>query len=115
MPGRKGMVHYPVEIKYEAIRLHEEKGYTYREIAEKLGIRDPERIKVWYRLYRRGGPARLNLHIGRPRKTTISASDYIKHLEMENTLLKKLHSELRSIMLARRNIGSLNSTEENTL
>jgi hypothetical protein len=33
---------------------------------------------------------------------------------MENALLKKFHTELRKIMLAKRDIGSSNITEEAT-
>ena len=44
MSGKKGMVHYSLATKLEAVRLHEE-GLPYRVIAEKLGIRDSQRSR----------------------------------------------------------------------
>ncbi len=49
---------------------------------------------------------------GRPRKQPLSQEAYIQKLEMENELLKKFHTELRKLMPARRDIGSLNTTGE---
>ena len=104
MSGRKGMRHYAVEVKYEAIRLFLEKGMTYREIAAQLEIRKADRIKVWVSQYRREGIEAFHRPIGRPRKVGNERS-YIARLEMENKLLKKLQSELRKVMLAKRDIG----------
>ena len=104
MSGIKGMRHYDVEVKKEAIMLFLEKGMTYREIAEQLDIRKMDRIKVWVRQYRREGIEALHHPIGRPRKKGDERS-YIARLEMENKLLKKLQSELQKDMLAKRDIG----------
>ncbi len=41
MARKKGSKDYPMEIKLEAIRLREEEGLLYKEITEKLEIRDP--------------------------------------------------------------------------
>jgi len=112
MSGKKGMVHYDLATKLEALRLHKE-GLPYRVIAERLRIRDPERIRKWMSQYRSEGEAGLcKKGSGRPRKEPLSQEAYIQKLEMENELLKKYHTELRKLMPARRDIGSLNTTGE---
>lgn len=113
MSGIKGMQHYSVETKQEAIRLFLEEGQTYRAIAEKLGIRKQRRIEMWVRDYRRNGTDIYTRHQGRPRKV-MDGKTYIARLEMENRLLKKLQSELRKDMPARRDIGQLTTTRKNT-
>lgn len=46
MSGTKGIVHYWVEIKQEALRLVLEEHLSYAEVASRLGIRKKsERIK----------------------------------------------------------------------
>lgn len=114
MSGSKGMTHYPLETKLQAIRLHQEEGLSYREIAVRLELRKVGRIKIWVRQYKREGEAGLSQKgSGRPRKARTD-QERIAQLEMENALLKKFHTELRKIMLARRDIGSSNTTEETT-
>jgi transposase-like protein len=44
MSGRKGMLHYRMEIKEEAVRLVLEEHMTYAAVADKLNMR----IKAWY-------------------------------------------------------------------
>jgi transposase len=114
MSGTRGMTHYDLEIKLQAIHLHEQEGLSYKQIAEQLGIRKAERIRKWYQAFRRVGELAFNKPIGRPRKDE-SEQLTIARLQMENTLLKKYQSELRRAMLARRNIGSSSITEESTL
>ena len=111
MSGVKGMQHYTVATKLLAIQMHDESGLTYAQVAEQLGIRQADRIKAWNRDYRREGLAAFQKPIGRPRKEGHERS-LLEQLQMENALLKKFHTELRKIMLARRDIGSLNTTEE---
>ena len=113
MSGTQGMTHYPIETKILAIQLHETGGLTYAQVAEQLGIRQADRIKVWNRGYRSEGLAAFEKPIGRPRKE-VQERPLLEQLEMENALLKKFHTELRKIMLARRDIGSLSTTEETT-
>lgn len=114
MAGSKGMTHYPVATKLEAVRLHEEAGLTYAQVAAQLGLRKADRIEKWVRQYRKEGEAGLcKKGSGRPRKARTD-QERIAQLEMENALLKKLHTELRTAMLARRDIGSSNTTEEPT-
>jgi len=113
MAGKKGMQHYPPEIKLEAVRLFYEEGRTQAEISTQLGIRDPHRVKMWLKRYRREGEQGFCRPIGRPRKAQGDVTR-IRQLEMENALLKKYHTELRKSLLAKRNIGLSITTERNT-
>lgn len=117
MAGKKGMKHYPLALKLEAVRLHEEEGQSYQEITEALKIRDRGRVEKWLREYRVKGQAAFGRgpgkKKGRPPKRENTES-YIVRLEMENDLLKKYHAELRKLEHARRNIGSSTTKKENT-
>ena len=95
MARKKGSKDYPIETKLEAIRLREEEGLLYREITEKLDIRDPGRVKTWMRIHRNEGMGGLKKpRRGRPKKDRDSLEARIEQLEMENTLLKALAIEL---------------------
>jgi transposase-like protein len=104
MAGKKGQRQYSRELKEQAVRMALEHGLTYPEITAALGIRDPGRMKVWMRVYRREGAAAFGKSRGRPRQDQ-SLEMQVQRLRMENTLLKKFHSELRKARLAKRNIG----------
>ena len=113
MAGKKGMKPYPKSVKLEAIRLFHEEGLTRREIREKLGL-TKGRVQTWLRIYRREGEAGLQKpRRGRPPKRE-NREAYIRRLEMENDLLKKLHAELRKEGLVGRNIGSFMKTGKDT-
>lgn len=112
MAGKKGMKHYELETKLLAVQLYLEQGYTRSQIAKQLDLPRKELVKQWVYRYRREGVQGFRKPIGRPRKTPLSQEGYIARLEMENALLKKYHTELRKAMLARRDIGSSNTTEE---
>ncbi len=113
MSGKKGMRRYPVEVKLEAVRLFYEEGKTCAEITNALEIRDPQRVKNWLWQYRREGEVGFNKPTGRPQKQAESEQAELKRLRMENALLKKFHTELRTQVLAKRNIGSFITTEKN--
>jgi transposase-like protein len=116
MAGKKGMQHYPRELKLEAMRMFFEDGKTRKEITAALGIRSSGRVKVWLQQYRAAGAAAFDKKKrgpGRPPKKEDTAA-YIARLEMENELLKKYHTELRQGWLAPRNIGLSTDTGENT-
>ena len=81
--------HYPETIKREAIRLHVEEKLSYREIAERLGIRDKERVKAWMRKFREEGNRVFQDRRGNPFRETTEENRYLKSLEMENAVLKK--------------------------
>ena len=91
MSGRKGMLHYKVEIKQEAVRLVLEEHLTYAAVAVRLEIRKAERIEAWVRMYRREGELSFHKPIGRPVKIE-SEEREVKRLRMENALLKKFHT-----------------------
>mgnify|MGYP003417849172 FL=1 len=113
MSGRKGMLHYSVEIKKEAVRLVEEEHLTYAAVAERLEIRKAKQIKVWVRMFREEGEISFHKPIGRPLKTETEQRE-LKRLRMENALLKKFHTELRRLQPAQRNIGRSTTTNKNT-
>ena len=113
MSGRKGMLHYKVEIKQEAVRLVLEEHMTYAAVAARLGIRKAERIKAWVGMYRREGELSFHKPIGRPVKME-SEEREVERLRMENALLKKFHTELQKVQLAQRNIGRSTTTRKNT-
>lgn len=116
MTGKKGMQHYSLELKLEAMRMFYEEGKTRKEITAALGIRDRDRVMKWLRQYRREGKdafLKKRKRLGRPPKKE-NTTAYIARLEMEVELLKKFHTELRKDLLAKRNIGSSTDTEEST-
>jgi transposase-like protein len=113
MSGRKGMLHYSVETKQEAVRLVLEEHQTYAGVAAQLGIRKAKRIAAWVRMYRREGEASFHKPIGRPLKSQAKERE-LERLRMENALLKKFHTELRGVQLAQRNIGRSTTTRKNT-
>jgi len=108
MTGKKGMQHYPIEVKLEAVRMFLEEGRTREEITKLLGLRRARCVKTWVSQYRHEEQA-FKKPIGRPRKQAQgveSEQEELKRLRMENDLLKKFHAELRKLELAKRNIGS---------
>jgi transposase-like protein len=64
MSGCKGMVHYKVEVKQEAVRLVLEEHWTYVAVAARLEIRKVERIEAWVGMYRREGELSFHKPIG---------------------------------------------------
>jgi len=113
MSGKKGMVHYPVEIKQEAVRLVEEEHLPYAEVAKRLEIRKAARIEAWVGMYRKEGEQSFLKRIGRPPKAENEQGE-LERLRMENALLKKFHSELREVQLAQRNIGRSTTIKKNS-
>jgi transposase-like protein len=113
MSGTKGMVHYRVEIKQEAVRLVLEEHLSYAEVAIRLGVRKSERIEVWVRMYRQEGELSFHKPIGRPPKAQAEQRE-LERLRMENALLKKFHTELRGMRRALRNIGQSTTSKKNS-
>ncbi len=113
MSGRKGMQHYAVEVKREAVRLVEEEHQMYADVAARLGIRKAKRIEAWVRMYRQEGEASFHKPIGRPPKAQAEQRE-LERLRMENALLKKFHTELRGLRLAQRNIGRSTTTRKSS-
>lgn len=79
---------YTEEDKKEAIRLHIEEKWTYRQITEHLGIQDKDRVKKWMRKYRELGEFGLLDQRGR-REEYLDQDRYVKQLKRENEVLKK--------------------------
>lgn len=115
MAGKKGMKNFCLETKLLAVQMFIEQGYTQKQIAEELTLPRKELVKQWVGRYRREGVQGFQKTKGRPRKKPYSQESYVARLEMENALLKKFHTELRKSMLAKRDIGLLNITEESIL
>lgn len=113
MSGRKGMVHYRVETKQEAVRLVLEEHLSYAEVAIQLGIRKSARIEAWVRMYRQEGELSFHKPIGRPPKAQAEQRE-LERLRMENALLKKFHTELRGRRLAPRNIGPSTTSKKSS-
>ncbi|MED1953687.1 transposase [Brevibacillus centrosporus] len=88
--GVKGQTYksYSEETKREAIRLHIEEKWTYRQITEHFGIQDKDRMKKWMRKYRQQGEFGLLDQRGR-RKEYIDKSREYQQLKRENQMLKK--------------------------
>ena len=115
MARKKGSKNYPLSIKLEAIRLWEEEYLSYKEITERLAIRDPKRVKEWMRIYRKEGEAGLKKpHRGRPKKDRDSLEERIKQLKMENTLVKALAIELGEELPEGLDIGPSTDIEGNS-
>jgi transposase-like protein len=116
MTRRKGSKDYPKETKREALRLYLEEGVPAGEILQRFSINDRNRISAWARQYKKEGEAmfanRRSRSGRKPKNETPDA--YIARLEMELDLLKKFHAELRQDSLAKHDIVSLKTTEENT-
>jgi|SRR5512146_981429 transposase-like protein len=109
MAGKQGMRQYPAELKLEAVRLYYEGGRTQAQIAAALGVRNPVCVQRWLRQYRAEGASAFTKPKGRPRKRS-GPQQELERLRMEVALLKKLHSELRKLQLAQRNIGRSTTT-----
>lgn len=96
MSGRKGMKHYPVSIKEQAVRMHLDDGITNLEIMKILGIISERRVRKWTEIYFKYGVFKLpsTKPKGRPRKHERSLQEEIKQLRMENELLRNFLYEV---------------------
>jgi transposase-like protein len=112
----KGKKDYPEWLKREALHLYIDEGVPSALINDKLGIQDTYRVGAWVRQYRDEGEMmffKKRMRCGRKAKED-APETYIARLEEENEFLKKARTELRQEWLAKRDIGSLKSIEENT-
>ena len=75
---------YTEETKKEAVRLHIEVKWTYRQITEHFEIQDKDRVKK----YRQLGEFGLLDQRGR-REEYIDQDRYVKQLKRENEVIKK--------------------------
>lgn len=79
---------YTKEIRQEAVRLHEEDKWTYRQITEKYGIQDKDRVRKWVYKFRKQGEYGLLDNRGR-REEYVDQDLYTQQLKRENAVLKK--------------------------
>lgn len=79
---------YSEELKAEAIHLHVEEKWTYRQINEHFAIHDKQRMKKWMRKYREKGEFGLLDQRGRCQHY-IDQDRYVNQLKWENEMLKK--------------------------
>ncbi|MFC0474607.1 helix-turn-helix domain-containing protein [Robertmurraya beringensis] len=97
--GIKGQQYqtYSFDLKMEAMKM-KQNGYTNTQITEKLQIKDKDRVKFWWRKFRKDGETAFIDQRGR-RNEYKDQDLYIKKLEMENDILKKyleiLNEEVR--------------------
>lgn len=61
--------HYPFSLKMQAVQMRLQ-GVTKREVAERLGIHDVSRLKVWLRQYKLKGSEGLQRPPGRAKEAT---------------------------------------------
>lgn len=113
MSGTKGMAHYRVAIKQEAVRLVLEEQLSYAEVASRLGLRKSARLEAWVRMYRQEGELSFHKPIGRPPRAQAGQRE-LERLRMENALLKKFHTELRGMRRVARNIGPSTTAKKNS-
>lgn len=100
MAGKKGMKHFGADIINEVLQMKNQ-GKSNREISEYFGFRDKYVIKrLIYRYNRKQRQIEVGIlprKRGRPRKNEIQTSQdkdrLIKHLQMENELLRSFLSE----------------------
>jgi len=78
---------YSFEIKMQAMKM-KEAGFTNAQIKEKLNLADKDRVKTWWRNYKKDGETALIDKRGR-RQEYKDMDRYVKKLEMENAILKK--------------------------
>ena len=91
MAGKKGMKHYPAEMKMEAVRLFYEEGETRAEITQALGVsRPPHRVKAWLKQYRREGAKGFSKPKGRLRKQPESVQAELELLTHGERSAKKI-------------------------
>ena len=90
MSGRKGMLHYRVETKQEAVRLVLEEHWTYATVAAKLEIWKAERIEVWVRMYRQEGELSFHKPIGRPLKSQAEERELERAVGMKDVCMEVL-------------------------
>lgn len=94
--------YHSAETKLRAVQMFIEEKKSQKEIAEYFGVA-VQRVKDWVWIYRRKGELGLIRRRGRP--GVIDKEAQLAQLKMENELLKKFHTELRKVTLAKRNIG----------
>ncbi|MEH7886641.1 helix-turn-helix domain-containing protein [Bacillus sp. JJ1609] len=91
---KKGQFHnnYSMEIKLNAIELKKE-GRSYSQIANELNIANTGTVKTWWHRYQKDGNTFYLDKRGQSKHYT-DQEKYIRKLELENAVLKKLEEIL---------------------
>lgn len=72
--------HKPQSLKFEAIRLHIDEGWSYSKITDHLEVYDKDRVKAWMRKYRKMGAAAFEDRRGDPHKTETAQERELRRL-----------------------------------
>ena len=100
----KKRVHYPPEIKWEAIKLRRN-GASVREVMRELGIKNKSQVEIWWKWYQKGGTHRFSQPVGKQYSYGKGIHELpeiellhlkVKQLEMHNELLGKSLGILRN-------------------
>jgi transposase len=88
-------INYPAELKMQAVKLALEENVSYRDIAQRLGIRNKTQVEVWVKRFREGQPFQQNAaRKGRPKSKFASVEEEIAYLRAEIEYLKKRYPNL---------------------
>ena len=98
MSGKKGMKHYLLATKLEAVRMSQEEGKSYKEITEYLHIADPERVSKWVKEYRRKREAAF----GRGVSSHLTLNRLFETLGDKPSSQHKAHADKLSCVIAAR-------------
>ncbi|MDG0790596.1 helix-turn-helix domain-containing protein [Cohnella ginsengisoli] len=110
--GQK-LLTYSFEMKKRAVEMRLQ-GMTKQQVADKLGIVDLDRLKVWLRRYKQMGE--FGLMDGRGKRKQYSDEErYVKRLEMENAVLKKWLAITKAEVYQRNTGSSMNCVEASAL
>jgi len=95
MAGKKGMTHYSLEFRQKIVDEHTKQGYTINFLTQKYSL-NPSQVKAWCRWQKQYGiPKQVTGKTkGRPKIRYESLEEEIRHLRMENAVLKKYHELL---------------------
>ena len=95
MAGKKGMTHYPLEIREKIEKLNTLDGISFSQITQEFGVHESQ-IKSWCKWKRQYGiPKQMTgKKRGRSKVKIESLEEENKRLKMENQLLKKFNELL---------------------
>lgn len=91
---------YSVELKMQAVKLHEIEGYGYKSVAKMLEIEDVSRVKAWVKKHRKGESFEdmrgktTSFRKGRPKSVFLSIDDELAYVKAERDYLKKQYPNL---------------------
>lgn len=94
---------YSVQFKMDAIELYQTSELSYREVANRLGMRNHALIASWMRSFRDDGIKGLSKPKGRPptvpKKKEKPKKDFVKVTSEERDRIKELEKQVRSLQI----------------